>query len=255
MYVRLFLMTAIFCCASFSALGQSLMVFAAASLKEALDEQIAIFEKQSGQKVSISYAGSNVLARQIQNGAPAHIFISADKEWMDYLETHQLLVPQSRINLVSNQLVLITSADNPLQLTLKPGPQLEHALRQALAGQRFAMANPEAVPAGKYGKAALQSLGLWTTVQPFLASTENVRAALTLVARGEAPLGIVYRTDALAEPKVRIVRTFMTELHPPITYPAALLQSSQQPQAKALLNYLGSSAARSVWQSRGFISP
>jgi len=255
MHIRLFLMAAVFCCASFSALAQTITVFAAASLKEVLDEQVAAFEKQSGQKVSISYAGSNVLARQIQNGAPVDIFISADKEWMDYLEAHKLLVPQSRINLVSNQLVLIAPADNPVQLILKRGPQLEHAIRQSLAGQRFAIADPEAVPAGKYAKAALQSLGLWATVQPFLASTENVRAALTLVARGETPLGIVYRTDALAEPRVRVVGVFKAELHPPITYPAALLQSSQQPQAKALLHYLGSSAARSVWQSRGFITP
>ena len=252
MLIRFLLILAIFCCISFPAIAQTLTVLAAVSLKEALDDQVAAFEKQSGQKVVISYAGSNVLARQIQSGAPADVFISADSEWMDYLEARKLLAPHTRTDLVSNQLVLIAPVDNPVQLSLKRGSQLEKTLLKVLGGQRLAIANPETVPAGKYGKAALQSLGVWTTVQPFLASTENVRAALLLVARGEAPLGIVYRTDALVEPRVRIVEPFAAGLHLPITYPAALLLSSQHPQAKALLNYLASPGAAALWRSRGF---
>jgi len=226
----------------------SVTAFAAASLKEALDEQVRQFETRTGDKTVVAYAASNALARQIEAGAPADVFISADLDWMDFLEGRRLLAPGTRVTLLRNALVLIAPATSPVSLGIGPG----FPLASALAGGRLAMANPDSVPAGKYGRSALESLGTWTGVENKIARTENVRAALALVARGEAPLGIVYRTDALAEKAVRIVDTFPATSHPPILYPAAVMAASPSPAARALLDYLRSGAAAPVWEKYGF---
>lgn len=229
-----------------------LTVFAAASLKESLDEQVRVFSANNKTvHVRVSYAGSNALARQIESGAPANLFISADEEWMDYAAQKSLIVPASRRTLVSNDLVLIAPAAAARPMTIAPG----FPLAAGLAGGRLSVANPDVVPAGKYARAALTKLGVWSTVETQLARAENVRAALAFVARGEAPLGIVYRTDALAEPKVSVVGTFPTDSHPPIVYPAAIVANQATPEAKALLDYLASNEAQAVWKRFGFAVP
>jgi molybdate transport system substrate-binding protein len=226
-----------------------LTVFAAASLKESLDEQIRIFgANNKGAQIRVSYAGSNALAKQIESGAPAGLFISADEEWMDYLAQKNLIVPASRRALVTNDLVLIAPMATAKPVTIAPG----FALAAALAGGRLSLANPDAVPAGKYAKAALTKLGVWTTVETQLARADNVRAALAFVARAEAPLGIVYRTDALAEPKVSVVGTFPADSHPAIVYPAAIVNGQATPEARALLDFLASNQAQAVWTRFGF---
>lgn len=223
-------------------------LFAAASLKEALDEQARQFEARTGNKVVVSYAGSNALARQIEAGAPADVFISADLEWMDYLDERRLIAPGTRVTVLGNTLVLIAPATSNESVKIGTG----FGLASALAGGRLAMANPASVPAGKYGKSALQALGVWSGVETQIARTENVRVALALVARGEAPLGIVYRTDALAEKGVRVVDTFPASAYPPILYPAAVVATSRAPAARPLLDFLHSSTAAPVWEKYGF---
>ena len=225
-----------------------LTVFAAASLKEALDEQVSRFQAETGGKTVVSYGGSNALARQIEAGAPADVFMSADTDWVDYLDKRNLLRPGTRIDLLRNRLVLIAPADARASLPIAPG----FALGAALGTGKLAMANPDSVPAGKYGKAALTALGVWTSVESRIARTDNVRAALVLVARGEAPFGIVYATDAIAEPKVRIVDTFPEQMHPPIVYPIAIVAASRSPNAQRLVDNLGSPAARAIWARHGF---
>ena len=226
-----------------------LTVFAAASLKESLDEQIRIFgASNKGVQIRVSYAASNALAKQIESGAPASLFISADEEWMDYLAQKNLIVPASRRALVTNDLVLIAPVASAKQMTIAQG----FPLAAALAGGRLSLANPDVVPAGKYAKAALIKLDVWSKVETQLARAENVRAALAFVARAEAPLGIVYRTDALAEPKVSVVGTFPADSHPSIVYPAAIVSAQATPEAKALLDYLASNGAQAVWKRFGF---
>jgi molybdate transport system substrate-binding protein len=226
----------------------SVLVFGAASLKEALDEQARRFADTSGDKVTVSYAASSALARQIANGAPADLFVSADLEWVDYLDERRLLRPGTRVELLRNALVLIAPAASRAQLTI--GPRLP--LAAALGRERLAMADPDSVPAGKYGRAALERLGVWSSVESRIARTENVRAALALVSRGEAPFGIVYATDAQADKGVRVVGTFPADSHPAIVYPAAIVAASASPAAKPLLDYLQSAAARPVWERYGF---
>ena len=223
-------------------------VLAAASLKEAMDEQARRFEAASGDNVVVSYGASNALAKQIEAGSPADLFISADVDWMDHVDTRRLLAPGTRIDLLRNTLVLIAPAASPVKLNIAPG----FALAQALGSGKLAMANPDSVPAGKYGKRALESLGVWTSVEAQVARAENVRAALVLIARGEAPLGIVYNTDALAERGVKVVGTFPASSHPPIVYPAAVLADSKSVPSVALLNALRSSQARAIWEKYGF---
>lgn len=223
-------------------------VFAAASLKESMDEQARRFEVSTGNKVVVSYGASNALARQIDAGAPADIFISADVDWMDYLDQRHLLVPGTRTDLLRNALVLIAPKASRATLDIGPG----FPIAAALGDGKLAMANPDSVPAGRYGKRALQALGVWSTVEGRVARAENVRAALVLVSRGEAPLGIVYKTDALAEPAVRVVATFPQSSHPPVVYPAALMAASRSPAAAALLSMLRSADARAVWEKHGF---
>ena len=223
-------------------------VFAAASLKEALDEQARQFEARTGDKVVVSYAASSALARQIEAGAPADVFISADLDWMDFLDQRGRLAPGTRVTLLRNTLVLIAPASSDVKLKIGPAFGLAAALRTG----RLAMANPVSVPAGKYGRSALESLGVWAGVEKQVARTENVRVALALVARGEAALGIVYGTDAFAEKGVRIVDTFPANTHPPILYPAAVVAASLSPAARPLLEYLRSPAAVPTWRKYGF---
>ena len=232
-----------------SAQQKDVIVLAAASLKNALDEASAAWSKQSGKTTKISYAASPALARQISAGIPADIFISADIPWMDYVAERKLIKAPSRSNFLGNQLVLIAGKDAKIDLKVAK----DFPLRAALGDGRLAMANVDAVPAGKYGKASLETLGAWSSVADRVAQAENVRMALTLVARGEAPLGIVYRTDAAAEPSVRIVGAFPADSHPPIVYPMALLASSTNPDAQAFVDYLRSPAARLMFEKQGFI--
>jgi len=224
------------------------IVLAAASLKDALDEAVRLFDANTGQNTKVSYAASSALARQIERGAPADLFLSADVEWMDYLAERKLLRTETRADLLSNRLVLISPAASAVTMQIAPG----FPLAAALGKGRLAMADPVYVPAGKYGRAALQSLGVWASVSGKIAPSENVRAALALVAREEAPLGIVYRTDALAERKVRIVAEFPATSHPRIVYPAAVTAASTSVAASRLLDFLRSPAARAIWIRHGF---
>lgn len=229
------------------AVAAAVTVFAAASLKEAMDDQARQFEAGTGTRVIVSYAASNALAKQIETGAPADIFISADLDWMDYVASKGLIEPGSRSDLLGNKLVLVAPKDSPVSLDLKPGADLAKALGEG----RLAMGNVDSVPAGKYGKAALQKLGLWDSVSNKLAQAESVRAALLLVSRGEASLGIVYQTDAAADPTVKIVAVFPADSHPPIIYPVALTKKANE-AAAAFLGYLKSPKAAPAFEAQGF---
>jgi molybdate transport system substrate-binding protein len=224
------------------------LVFAAASMKNALDEIAAQWQRETGKKVVISYAASNTLIKQIEQGAPADIFISADLDWMDFGQQHGLIKVESRSNLLGNRIVLIAPKNTTLALDITARFDLAGALK----GGRLAMGNIDAVPAGKYGKAALEKLGVWDSVKDKIAQADNVRAALLLVERGEAPLGIVYQTDAASDPTVRIVGTFPEDSHPPITYPMALTKTSVSPDAQAFLSYIRSPAAKPAFERQGF---
>lgn len=223
-------------------------VFAAASLKNALDEAVTIHERQRGTRVVVSYGASSALARQIEAGAPADVFISADLDWMDYLQSRQLVKPGARINLLGNRLVLIAPAGSQTSFRIDRGMPLA----RTLGDERLAMADPDSVPAGKYGRAALEALGAWAGVASRVARAENVRAALALVARGECPLGIVYATDAAVERKVRVVGTFPAGTHPAIVYPAAITTAARSAEAASLLRFLGSTEAKPVFEKFGF---
>ena len=226
-----------------------MVIFAAASLKNALDEIATAWSKETGKPMPrISYAASSALAKQIEQGAPADMFISADTDWMDHVDRKDLIRKDTRFNLLGNKIVLIAPRDSKTTVAVKQG----FDLAKALAGGKLAMANVDAVPAGKYGKAALEKLGAWDGVKGNVAQAENVRAALLLVARGEAPLGIVYATDAAAEPNVKIVGDFPADSHPPIIYPAALAREPKSPDAKAFLDVLKSSKARPAFEKQGF---
>ena len=231
-----------------SAQGQKLIIFAAASLKDALDEANAAYQHENSQETATSYAASSTLAKQIEAAAPADVFISADLDWMDYLAKRNLIKPETRANLLGNRLVLIAPVNSPLNLAIGPN----FSLAQALGNGRLAIADPNGVPAGRYGKAALQSLGVWSTIADRLAPAENVRAALALVARGETPLGIVYQTDAASDKDVKIVGIFPQDTHPSIIYPIAVVVSSTNPAALGYLAYLKSRAARPTFEKHGF---
>ncbi len=231
-----------------SAQATDITVFAAASLKNALDDAAKKFEAKTGEKVVVSYAASSALAKQIEQGAPADIFFSADLDWMDYLERKKLIDTASRHTLLGNTLVLIAPKDSTVSLTIDKNFPLLQALG---ADGKLAMASVDTVPAGKYGKAALTYLGVWDQVAPRVAQAENVRAALAFVARGETPLGIVYGTDAKSEPAVKVVGTFAEESHPKILYPVALTASAK-PEARKFLEFLMSSEAAPSFEARGF---
>jgi molybdate transport system substrate-binding protein len=227
-----------------------IVVFAAASLKNAFDEIATGWTAKSGVEVKTSYAASSALAKQIEEGAPAELFISADLDWMDYVEKKNLVQAGTRGNLLGNAIVLVAPKDwTKGDVKIEPN----FPLAALLGDGRLAIANVAAVPAGKYGKAALEKLDVWNSVTSKVAEAENVRAALALVARGEAPLGIVYRTDAAAEPGVKIVGTFPEDSHPPIVYPAALLVNSKGARADEFLRYLTGSEARAAFEKNGFI--
>ena len=227
-----------------------LLVFAAASLTNVLGELSPAWEKSSGVPVKLSFAASSVLARQIEAGGGADVFISADQEWMDYLQSRNLLDKSTRRNLAGNRLVLIAPADSRLELKIAPGVRLA----AALGGGRLATGDPDNVPVGRYARAALTSLGAWDEVADRLVRADNVRGAMMFVARGEVPLGIVYTTDALVDPKVRIVDTFPETSHAPITYPGATVRAAK-PQAAAYLQFLSGAAARATWQKFGYLEP
>jgi molybdate transport system substrate-binding protein len=224
------------------------LVFAAASLKNAVDDIAAQWQRETGKKAVISYAASNTLIKQIEQGAPADIFISADLDWMDYGQQKNLIKPETRSNLLGNRIVLIAPKDSSVKVDIKSGFDLAAVLKDG----KLAMGDVNAVPAGKYGKAALEKLGAWDGVKDKIAQAESVRAALLLVSRGEAPLGIVYQTDAAADPGVKIVGTFPSDSHPPIIYPIALTKDSKNPNAQAFLDYLRSPAARPLFERQGF---
>ncbi|WP_342361889.1 molybdate ABC transporter substrate-binding protein [Terrarubrum flagellatum] len=228
---------------------KELVIFAAASLKNALDDAAAAWSKSANKPApKISYAASNTLAKQIEQGAPADLFLSADLDWMDYIAGKNLIKPDTRVNLLANRIVLVASKDSVAAINIGPG----FDLGKSLGGGRLAMGNVDAVPAGKYGKAALEKLGAWDGVKDKIAQAESVRAALLLVSRGEAPLGIVYATDAAADPNVKIVGTFPEDSHPPIIYPVAVTKDSANSDAATFLQYLRSVGARGAFEKQGF---
>jgi molybdate transport system substrate-binding protein len=227
---------------------KTVTIFAAASMKNAIDDINAAFTKAAGIKAVASLAASSALAKQIEQGAPADVFASADLAWMDYLEKKNLIKNDSRVNLLGNKLVLIAPKDSKLG-----DVKIEHGFDIAkLAGDgRIAVADVRAVPAGKYAKAALEKLGSWAAAAPKLASAENVRAALALVGRGETPLGIVYETDAKIEKNVKIVGHFPEGSHPAITYPVALTATAK-PEAERYFTFLRSALAKAIFETYGF---
>ena len=223
-------------------------IFAAASLKNALDQAAADYAKESGTPpAKISYAASSALARQIEQGAPADLFISADSDWMDYLAKRGLIQARTRADLFTNHLALVAPKDSTAKLDIRRG----FPLAKTLGEGRLAMAGPE-VPAGKYGEASLTALGVWDQVKDRTARGENVRATLQFVARGEAPLGIVYDTDALSEPAVKIVGLFPESSHPKIVYPGAALTTN--PQAGAFLKWLHGPRGAAAFRPFGFVA-
>ena len=226
-------------------------VFAAASLKNALDDAAKLYQAKTGDTVTISYAASSALAKQIEAGAPADIFFSADLDWMDCLAGKNLINTASRQTLLGNTLVLVAPKDSAVALTIGTDFPLLDALGP---DGKLAMASVDSVPAGKYGKAALTSLGVWNAVSSRVAQADNVRAALAFVARGEAPVGIVYGTDAKAEPAVKVVGVFPEQSHPKIQYPLALLASAK-PEARKFLDFLESPEAKPAFEAQGFTAP
>jgi molybdate transport system substrate-binding protein len=225
----------------------SVTVLAAASLTNVLQEIGRNYQTATGRKVAFSFAASMTLAKQIEASAGADVFISADEESMDYLAQKNLIASGTRTNLLANSLVLIAPADSKIALTIAPGFKLVEALHEG----RLALANPDSVPAGRYGRMALMALGIWDGVKDHLAQGEDVRATLAYVARGEVPLGIVYATDARIEPRVRIVGVFPETSHEPILYPAALTKDAK-PDAAGFLAYLKTPAAGAVLRRAGF---
>jgi molybdate transport system substrate-binding protein len=228
---------------------KTLVVFAAASMKNALDDIDTAFTAKTGVKVSASYAASSTLAKQIEQGAPADIFVSADTDWMDYAISKKNINEATRVNLLGNSIVLIAPKDSKIDdVAIGPGFDLAK-----LAGDgKIATGDVKAVPVGKYAKAALEKLGAWQAAEPKFAMAESVRAALTLVARGEAVLGIVYSTDAKVEPGVKIVGTFPADSHPPIIYPVAATATAK-PEANDYMAFLRSQAAKTVLEKYGFV--
>ncbi|WP_246182129.1 molybdate ABC transporter substrate-binding protein [Pandoraea capi] len=248
---------------SVAAVGTSLLfaghaaaqqVFAAASMKDALDDLSAAYTKETGKKPVLVYGASSTLARQIEKGAPADVFISADQDWMDYAQKHDLIDTGTRRNLLGNELVLIAPATTTGDVDLKSGADLDAKLAQVPNG-KLAMGDPAHVPAGLYGKAALEKLGIWSKVQGKVAAADNVRNALLLVARGEAPYGIVYKTDANAEKRVRIAGTFPADSHAPIVYPVAVTKQANRADADPFYKFLQTPTAQATFQRFGFSRP
>jgi molybdate transport system substrate-binding protein len=225
-----------------------ILVFAAASLANVLGELSADWQQTSGVSVKLSFAASSVLARQIEAGGKPDAFISADQEWMDYLQSRGLIEKSTRRNLIGNRLVLIAPADSKIELKIAAG----FPLVGALGSGRLATGDPDTVPVGRYARSALTSLGLWDEIQDRLVRADNVRSAMMFVARGEVPLGIVYTTDALVDQKVRIIDTFPASTHAPITYPAAVVNGARS-EALPFVEFLGGDVARATWKRFGFV--
>jgi molybdate transport system substrate-binding protein len=242
------LLPALLACSGASEPEQGPVVLAASSLQESLEEAGRAWAAQGHAAPVLSFAGSSALARQVEQGAPADLFISADLDWMDYAAGKNLIKADTRFNLLGNKIVLIAPRDSKTTTLAITGGDLA----RALAGGKLSMGNVDAVPAGKYGKAALEKLGAWAGVATRIAQAENVRAALLLVSRGEAPAGIVYQTDAAADANVRIVGAFPEDTHPAIVYPVALTASSANPDAAAFVAYLRSAQARAAFEKQGF---
>lgn len=230
------------------AAAETVRVFAAASLKTALDAVAADWSERTGHATRISYAASSALAKQIEQGAPADIFISASIDWMDAVEASGIVKEGTRRDLLGNTLVLIAHGRAVAPVEIAPGLDLAGLF----GAEKLAMALVDAVPAGVYGKAALTSLGIWEAVEPNVAQADNVRAALALVAAGEAPYGIVYATDAAAEDNVTVVGTFPADTHPPIVYPAALVAASTSPVASEFMEFLLTPDAARLFEAEGF---
>lgn len=227
-----------------------LTVFAAASLKESMDEAADAYAAATGQQVRVSYAASSALARQVAQGAPADVFVSADLEWMDELQGKGLVDAGTRSELLGNTLVLVApAASGPTVVKLQQGLDLRPLLG---ARGRIALGMVDSVPAGKYARAGFESLGMWEALEPRVAGVENVRAALMLVARSEAPLGVVYASDAQAEPRVRVLATFPSRSHPEIVYPAARVTASRHPHAASFVRWLQDAEARAIFARHGF---
>ena len=234
------------------ALADGLLIFAASSIKPALDEFLARSEVAAIGDVRASYAASSQLARQIEHAAPADIFISADQDWMDHLAAKQKIVEDSRADLLGNALVLIAPRDSSITSDIAAGMGLAAALG---ADGRLAVAEPNSVPAGKYARSALESLGVWNDVRGRLVAADNVRAALNFVARGEATMGIVYRSDTVNEPTVRVLATFPDSSHAPIRYPVAIIAGHDTREARQLLGLLRSNSAAELFRRHGFDAP
>lgn len=231
-----------------AAAADTVTVFAAASLKNALDDVNAACEAEVGEKATISYAASSALAKQIEEGAPADVFVSADLDWMKYLSDKNLTKKDTEVQLLGNSIVLVAPADSTAATEIAPNFELAKLLGEG----RLAMANVDSVPAGKYGKAALKKLGVWASVEGQVAQAENVRAALALVSTGEAPLGIVYKTDAAADRKVKIIASFPEDSHAPIIYPVARTTESKDDDTPAFLKCLQSAKAKELFEAQGF---
>ena len=227
------------------------LVLAAASLQESMTAAADAWAHHGHPRPVVSFAASSALARQIAGGGNADLFVSADEDWMDYVARAGLIVPETRVRLLFGALVIVGPAGGHLHLQPAPG----FPLAKALAGGKLAMADPDSVPAGRYGREALQHLGVWDQVSGQIARAENVRAALGLVAHGAAPLGIVYATDALAEPHVRMVGLFPAASHAPITYPLARLKTSTNPEGEAFRRFLLSGEAKAIFRRYGFFAP
>jgi molybdate transport system substrate-binding protein len=227
---------------------EPLLVFAAASLTDVLQQVGPLYTKQSNMPVKFSFAASSALAKQIESGAQVDVFFSADQDWMNYLQDRQLISDATRTDLLGNRLALIAPKDSKVRLKLERGAKLLAALG---ADGRLATGDPDSVPVGKYAKAALTNLDLWSAIEPRLVRADNVRVALMYVARGEAPLGIVYATDAAVEPQVRIVDVFPESSHAPISYPVAATSPASN-EARAFIAFLRSDAARAIFTRAGF---
>ncbi|HYD32683.1 MAG TPA: molybdate ABC transporter substrate-binding protein [Azospirillaceae bacterium] len=234
-----------------AAAAQDVLVFAAASLKNALDDIGAQYADETGKKVNASYAASSALAKQIEQGAPADIFISADIDWMNYVAERRLIKRVSLSHLLGNRLMMVAPRDRPVTVTIAHG----FPLGEIVGAGRLAMGDPAHVPAGKYAKAALESLGVWASVEGKLAPADSVRSALAMVSRGEAPLGIVYETDAKADTGVMVVGVFPQASYPPVVYPAALTAAGTDADAANFLAYLRSDKARAIFDKHGFSRP
>lgn len=247
--VFLFLLAALLGPATLHAQPRRPVVLAAASLQEMLTDAAGAWAAKGHARPVLSFAGSSALARQIEAGAPADLFISADEEWMDYVAGKGLLRAGTRVSFLANRLVLVAPAASPARLTIARS----FPLARALGDGRLAMADPDSVPAGKYGKAALSALGVWPQVAGKVARAENVRAALALVDRGEASFGIVYATDARASARVRVVGTFPAHAHAPITYPLAMLRASTNGEAEGFRRFLISREGKAIAARRGFL--